>query len=309
MSRGALLAFATRELATRATPEAVAFAGRLAAERRTAAVLYYGSTLRTGDLGGLLDYYVLTDGPHRRGLRGLVERKLWPEVSYREFDTAAGTLRAKVATMPLDTFRRAASGRTLDTTIWARFVQPVALVWRRDETAAGEVAEAVAAAARTAARFAAAVGPEEGSALDYWRALFRQTYRAELRVETAGRADEILRVAPERWTALMPLAWAAGGIEAEQVGEAFRPQPGARRRRRLLARWRLRRTMGKPLNVARLIKAAFTFDGASRYAVWKIERHTGLKVPLTPFRERHPILSAPGVLWLLWRARKRGPAA
>jgi len=62
--------------------------------------------------------------------------------------------------------------------------------------------------------------------------------------------------------------------------------------------------MGRPLNYARLVKAAFTFDGAARYAAWKIERHTGMPVALTPWRERHPVLAAPGVLWRLWRQRQ-----
>ncbi|HYD45199.1 MAG TPA: hypothetical protein VEA79_08045, partial [Phenylobacterium sp.] len=70
--------------------------------------------------------------------------------------------------------------------------------------------------------------------------------------------------------------------------------------------WSLRQALGKPLNVARLIKAAFTFDGAARYAAWKIERHTGVDIELTPWRERHPILAAPGVLWRVARARRRG---
>src|SRR3546814_19838018 len=63
--------------------------------------------------------------------------------------------------------------------------------------------------------------------------------------------------------------------------------------------------MGKPLNFARLLKAAFTFDGAARYALWKIERHTGLAIALTPWRERHPILAAPGVLWRVWRTDRK----
>jgi hypothetical protein len=75
-------------------------------------------------------------------------------------------------------------------------------------------------------------------------------------------------------------------------------------RKRLQAAWRLRRRVGRPLNYARLVKAAFTFDGAARYAAWKIERHTGMPVALTPWRERHPLLAAPGVLWRLWRQRQ-----
>jgi hypothetical protein len=62
--------------------------------------------------------------------------------------------------------------------------------------------------------------------------------------------------------------------------------------------------LGKPLNALRLIKAAFTFEGAARYALWKIERHSGLRLALTPWRERHPILAAPGVLLRLWQARR-----
>jgi hypothetical protein len=63
--------------------------------------------------------------------------------------------------------------------------------------------------------------------------------------------------------------------------------------------------LGKPLNVLRLVKASTTFDGAARYAAWKVERHTGVPVALTPWREKHPVLAAPAVLWRVWRARRK----
>ena len=47
------------------------------------------------------------------------------------------------------------------------------------------------------------------------------------------------------------------------------------------------------------------FQGASRYAAWKIQRHTGVEVEVTPFRERHPILSAPAVLLKVSKNRRR----
>jgi hypothetical protein len=68
--------------------------------------------------------------------------------------------------------------------------------------------------------------------------------------------------------------------------------------------WRLRRALGKTLNAARLVRAAGTFDGAARYAAWKIERHTGVAVDVSPWREKHPVLAAPGVLWQVWRRSK-----
>ena len=65
------LAALVEEELSRPAPDAVrAFAFSLVNPARDAAVLYYGSTLRTGDLTGVLDFYRLTRGPHRRGLRG-----------------------------------------------------------------------------------------------------------------------------------------------------------------------------------------------------------------------------------------------
>jgi hypothetical protein len=62
--------------------------------------------------------------------------------------------------------------------------------------------------------------------------------------------------------------------------------------------------VGKAYNLVRLVRASTTFDGAARYAAWKIERHTGVAVALTPWRERHPLLAAPGVLWRVWKGRR-----
>lgn len=268
------------------------------------AVLFYGSVLRTGDLDGVMDFYVLTREP-RRGWRGVAGRLLWPDVSYHEFEAHGRTCRAKVAAMTLEQFTAAATGRGIDTTIWTRFVQPAALVWSADPAVGEAVASAVAAAAATAARFAAAIGPERGAPDAFWLALFRQTYAAEFRVEAGGRETQILDVDRGRYARVLTAAWRGVGIGFETgAGGELRPGLDTAERRRLLGAWRLRRTLGKPLNLARLAKAAFTFEGAARYAAWKIERHTGLHVPLTPWRERHVILASPGVFWRLWKARR-----
>jgi hypothetical protein len=279
-------------------PEVRAFAERLAlAAGHAVAVLFYGSNLRTGSLEGVLDFYVLTEGPQ-------VE-KIWPRVSYHEWTREGVPLRAKVATMALETFRAAAAGELLDTTIWARFVQPSGVAWQRDAAALAPVSTAVSGAARTAARLAVALGPETGTAEDYWRALFRATYAAEFRVEKAGREDSILSVNREHFDGLLPLALAADDIRFERLPNGtLRPQLSARDRSRTLDWWKRRQRLGKPYNVLRLLKASTTFEGAARYAAWKIERHTGVPVAITPWRERHPVLSAPGVLWHVWRAKK-----
>jgi hypothetical protein len=292
-----LSAFVAAEL-DRAVLPVIAHAARsIAASLNGEAVLFYGSVLRTADLDGVLDFYILRAPGTARG----ASRRIWPDVSYHEVSVAGRMIRAKVATMDLDAFERAAAGRSRDTTIWARFVQPVALIWVADPATRNRIVDAVAAAATTAARFAALHGPARGQAGDYWRSLFRATYATELRVEAPGREDQILSYDRARYDALLPLAWDAGAVAFARDGDALAPVLTPSQRRALASDWARARRWGKRLNAIRLVKAAFTFDGATPYALWKIERHTGLLVPLTPFRERHPLLAAPGVLWRLWQ--------
>nr|WP_247713760.1 hypothetical protein [Qipengyuania sphaerica] len=277
--------------------EVAAYAAMLGREAGACAVLFYGSNLRTGSLEGVLDFYVL--------LPGAQQEKIWPRVSYREWEHAGETLRAKIATMSLDKFAEAARGDSRDTTIWTRFVQPSALVWSGGEGVNALVTEAICQAARTAARFAAVLGPDRGAPQDFWRALFQATYRAEFRVEKPGREDSILSVNADHFDGLLALAWEADGILFAREGEQLSPQIPAHRRSAILREWRARERIGKPLNILRLAKATTTFEGAARYGAWKLERHTGIALEVTPFREKHPLLAMPGAAIDLWRARRR----
>lgn len=286
-----------RSLEREVRSEVAAYSRLLAEEAGADAVLFYGSNLRTGTLEGVLDFYILLPGPQ--------QERIWPKVSYRELEHGGKVLRAKIATMSLDKFAEAARGDSRDTTIWTRFVQPSALIWSRNEDARAKVATAIAQAARTAARFAAALGPQSDVPEGYWRALFRATYRAEFRVEKAGREDSILSVNSDHFEGLLPLAWEADGIAFTREGALLRPELDSGRRASILKAWTGHTRLGKPLNILRLAKATTTFEGAAHYGAWKLERHTGIKLEVTPFREKHPLLAMPGAAWELWRARRR----
>lgn len=293
----ALQSWVEAMLDRRVDPAVREFAQTLGEGAGAQAVLFYGSNLRTGSLEGVLDFYVLLPGEQ-------VER-IWPRIGYREHLLPAGTMRAKVATLSMGQFARAARGDSADTTIWARFTQPSALIWARNNEARAHVVAAIREAARTAASLAAVLGPEEGTWQDYWRALFRATYRAEFRVERPGREDAILSAAPEHFRELLPLAWKAADLPfAVIVHDRYRPAMTAGDRQRWSRWWRVRQRLGKPLNIVRLMKAATTFDGAADYAAWKVQRHSGVQLKVTPFRHRHPLLSVPGAAWELWRKRR-----
>ncbi|WP_460890791.1 hypothetical protein, partial [Ramlibacter alkalitolerans] len=291
-------------------PAVAALAQRLAARARggALAVLFYGSALRDDALDGVLDFYVLVeradDWPQSR-TAAWANRILPPNVGYLEDPGAAASanrrLRAKYAVMTLAQFRRAMSVRRIDTTLWARFSQPCACVQARHAAAFEAVREAICDAIVTAAHWAAALGPPAADAASYWRALYQRTYAAELRVESSARAVDLVGRDAARFTRLLPLAWRAAGIAFSAAEDRMVPLVGAAERAEAETRWQRRRRLGRPLNLLRLLKAALTFENATDYVAWKVERHSGLRIEPTAFQRRHPLLAAPALYWRLRR--------
>jgi hypothetical protein len=309
VSSTALHELISRELGRGAPPAVTAMAAELARRggRATQAVLYYGSTLRADDLTGLLDFYVLLDrvGAWPGSLMArAANRLLPPNVGYMEFTHAGQTLRAKFAVISVAQFRRRLRPRSIDTTIWARFCQPVLCVWSRSIHDRATVVELVGNAVTTAARWAVELGPSTAQAEDFWRALFARTYAAEVRVEKSARPLDIVGNSAERYTALIPMALQAMQIRFLIDGHgALTPAIDTAQRERALHRWSLRAALGRPLNLLRLAKASFTFEGAMDYVAWKIERHRGVRIEFSPWQRRFPLLAAPG---LYWQLRRRG---
>src|SRR5690606_38319625 len=123
------------------------------------------------------------------------------------------------------------------------------------------------------------------------------------RVESASRSDSVVARAPQRYVRLLTAAWQAGGVAFESKDGELEPRIQANERARALRRWRRRRKLGRPLNVLRLLKATFTFDRPLDYVVWKVERHSGVRLAVAPWERRFPLLAAPGVYR---RLRRRG---
>ncbi|MCL5775967.1 hypothetical protein M1105_02990 [Limibaculum sp. FT325] len=277
--------------------DAAAMAAHLATRPGVLAVLFYGNMLRDVGAAGLLDFYCLTardadwSGP---GLAALAGRLMPPNVYHVELAGQAGAIHAKVAVMRLDAFRARMRAESWDTTLWARFSQPVVLAHASDAAARAAVLDALAAAAEAAAWWAAHVAPDGADWRGAWGALYARTYGAELRVEGAGRAGAILDAHPAHF----------GGLHAALIAPS--PAPDAAARARAARMWARRRRVGKLLNAARLTKAAATFRGGLAYALSKVERHTGRPVELRSWQRRWPALAAPVVFArLLWQRRLR----
>ena len=289
------------ELRRPVPPEARDLANELAAEHgpTIAAILFYGSCLRNQTAEGVLDFYILVDnyGDYHSSRMGAVANSMLPPtVQYRHGVEA----RAKIAVISAAAFAGKMRPDSNDTTMWARFCQPAALLYARDKDAENATVEAIADAIATAAVWGERLAPDYASSAALWTALFQNTYGAELRVEDGGdRGKTIYHQAEAYFDAV--LAPALKHAEGKGQFKGWTSSSAAGQKRRYQRLWRRKSVYGKCLNITRLVKAAFTFDQRVEYIQWKIERHTGRPLELTDFQKRHPLIAAPGVLWRLWR--------
>ncbi len=263
--------------------EVQAFA-RTLAERHagTLAVLAYGSALRdSSPTETLIDFYVLVDLPQQvsgiAALRWLGQR-VPPNVHYAELGTGGTVLRCKYAVMTLERFEDLVAAGTANPYLWARFAQPSRIVWCPQDVVRERVVAALCTAVRTAYGHGMFLSSSEP-----WKRLFENTYRTELRPESGNRAALIVASDAEYYAALGPML-----VNVQPVTSS----------------WRAKRAFGKLWSVARLAKAAFTFQGGADYAAWKIARHSGVKIEVTDWQRRHPFLA--GLLLLPKLLGKKG---
>lgn len=280
---------------------AEAIADRL--KHRPLGILFYGSVLREVDPDGILDFYVITDRPsslNENPLATLANHVLPPNVYYMEHVIGGQLLRAKVAFLSQRQFQKRSTIFSLDTTIWARFCQPVRMVWVRDNGSADHILQAIRQCVITASCWAALLGPEEGMPIDYWHNLFAHTYAVELRVEKKGRSHHLLQGREERYIAVLESAWHHVSLSYGIEKGGLSPLLTTSARMKAEKNWQKIQAVGRPLNLARLVKAAFTFKDGVSYLLWKIQRHTGETIYVSLFEKKHPILTLP---LFLWRAR------
>jgi hypothetical protein len=312
----ALAALLEAELAAPVPDAARAVAEAIRARHGSvSALFFYGSCLRRGTTEGVLDFYALVDGyagSHASWLQAALGRLLPPNVFYLELAAPGATLRAKYAVISARDFLRAASPRSLDCRVWSRFCQPARLVWARDPGARRVALAAVERATCTAVERmlcwlpgGAAVQRFRPGAL--WTQAFRETYRAELRGEKAEAIDALYGSQPERFDRIALAALRAlesrGRLRVVAAGAELAVESDPRRRARARRAWRLRRPLAKAIAVAGVLKTPLTFDGWVDYALWKVERHSGLRIEFSERQRRHPIRSAVPILLRLLQQR------
>jgi len=120
-------------------------------EASVLAILGYGSCLRGEHVEDtLVDFYVLVDtykAFHKNIFARIGNALLAPNVYYQECSFNNQIIRCKYAVITLEQFHKKVSPETSNPYFWARFCQPSALIYVRDDITRNSVIEALMSAA------------------------------------------------------------------------------------------------------------------------------------------------------------------
>jgi hypothetical protein len=290
--------------AARPLPFAIdAFAAAIRARFGTdvAALLFYGSCRREDQPDGLYDLYVLIDSYRcLPWLQRAMASCLPPNVYFLAVSTDVGPRRAKCTVVSRSDFRRG-NARWFHSYLWGRFCQPVSLAYCRDGAIHTEVLDCLAAAVVTFLSRSACLIDGVFDTEGLWTEGLRTSYATELRSEGPDRAAALFSAHADYYTDVTRAAAAQTPLATTPDGRWRAALPQSARRRGRVA-WRIRRVTGKLLALARILKAAATFEGGFDYIIWKLERHSGRTIDVPDRVRRRPALHMWAFFWQLYRA-------
>ena len=273
------------------------------------AVLFYGSCFRTGDDGeGVVDLYVLVDSYRslsRTWMQAYLYKLVRPTVFYLEVPGEGRVVRCKYAVLSLSDFEQGTTRRWFHSYLWGRFAQPTGVLYARSDRVRERVQAALAQATLTFITRVLPLVPPGFDARQLWQRGLSLSYRAELRAEPQGAVARLVDAAPDYYEEVTGVAMKAVPFPVDVAGGAsshrYHARLSAWTRYAGRVAWGLRQVQGKLLSLVRLFKGLFTFRGGIDYILWKIERHSGVRVELTPRLQRHPLLARGVIVWRLYR--------
>ncbi len=258
-------------------------------------ILFYGSCARGEGVGdGIADIFVIVDGyPNVYDKRYLayLNACLPPNVFYREIPADGAPLRVKLAVISLADFTDGIL-HWFHSYLWGRFAQPVRILYTRDAAVRAEFHRLLAQAVLTLLRTTIpALQHKFNDPETIWTRALSLSYSVEYRPEPGSKAAELVRDNLAGYSGLLEASLPALGDVLRREGDNnYLCLCDAGTADTALLHWRRRRRLGRVLSVLRLMKAVLTFTNSVDYAAWKVNRHTGVEIDVTPVLRRYPLL-------------------
>jgi hypothetical protein len=238
-------------------------------------------------------------------LQALLNRVLPPNVIALAPEGWDGGAVAKVMVLEPAALERALAPSSPDHFVKGRLVQKVALLHARDAAVARWAGELLERARADVLEWIGPSLPDRFTAGEAALQMLKTSYAGEVRPEAADRVLDVFEVQRPFLEAMMARvldgAVARGSLVREGGAYRFvRASGSAERRgvRRYFMRSKLRAT-------SRWLKHVVTFDNWLDYIARKVERRTGMRVEITPWERRLPLL----LLWpKVFRVLRARPA-
>ena len=263
-------------------------------------ILFYGSCSRGESMeDGIADVFVVVDSyrnAYTRRYLAWLNACLPPNVLYREIPAGRAPLRLKLALISMADFSDGIR-HGFHSYLWGRFAQPARILHARTGAVRREFHELMAQSVLTLLR--TTLPTLQGKISDaetVWTNALSLSYSTEFRSEPDSKAGQLVRHNQAAYSVLLDASMPALESILRREGEnGYRCLADAVTARRTHRQWRRRRRLGHFLWVLRLIKAALTFSNGVDYAAWKIGRHAGVEIEVTPRLRRYPLLFGWGV--------------
>ena len=273
-------------------------------------VLFYGSCLRSGNPAeGIVDLYAVVDSyaeVHANALLRAANAWLPPNVFMLQARTPEGeVLQTKCAVLSLKDLERG-TARWFQSYLWGRFAQPSRLVYCRDDTIRQRIYQALGYAVLRLVEQTLPSMPERFSSEQLWQTGLALSYGTELRPEAASRPAELVHY-DKTYYRQLTAAVANDFSSMHRIASEenlYSHMPSRERLQQSRQMWSTRRRQGRMLNILRLMKSVFTFENGVDYIAWKLERHMGRPIEVTPRLRRYPLIFGWPLLWRLLRERR-----
>ena len=248
---------------------------------------------------GIADVFVVVDSyrdAYSRRYLAWLNAWLPPNVLYREIPAEGAPVRLKMALISMADFSHGIR-RGFHSYLWGRFAQPARILYARNEAVRGEFHGLMAQSVLTLLRTTLPALREKTCDTEtIWTNALSLSYSTEYRAETDSKAALLVRHNHAVYRDLLDASLPALETVLRREGDdSYRSLADADTTRRTLRLWRHRRRLGHVLWILRLLKAVLTFSNGVDYAAWKIGRHAGVEIDVTPRLRRYPLLFGWGV--------------
>lgn len=250
-------------------------------DNKVLAVLFYGSCLRTNVfINNVADFYLIVEdlGNNKNSFITFLNKLLPPNVYYIETPYNESILRAKYGIFTFNQFKKMASMDAFHPYLWARLVQPMRIVYLKDENIKIEIVKSIYSAITTLMINVAPQLKNEFNLKQFWIKALKLTYKTEIRPE--GKSN-ILNIYNSNSDYLNEIA--------KNILEIL-PYPIQKKEKNEICQynilignsvkcanafsWALKIVLGKLLSAVRLLKSLLTFENALEYGYYKLSKHT-----------------------------------